>query len=185
MTWIIGEDPGTGEKFDILHQEKDMSCMVACTGMVIYYCTGKKIDESTLRNWFKKAEGADYLRSHGIVNYKDISSGVRSFDSFGVIGASQIVTVLSEKAKLKYSAFTNNAYFRNKILTANRKKPVVLVVDYDPPTNSRHAIVAIKNHNNQVVILDPAEDDPLRTDTATLPRYDADLPGDIYSVIIK
>jgi hypothetical protein len=142
MAWSDVQS-SSGDTYRLYSQEKNQSCGVACTMMVLKLKQNREIGESTVRTFFGDAEGG--------VN-KD-SSGIRSFDSTGST-QSPIIGVL---AKYKIGA---NQVARPQvgkwIKQASPSKPVILGVDWGVSGVGQggHWVVCVQ-YGTKLVCLDP------------------------------
>jgi len=145
MAWQAVVD-GEGNQFDCFLQERDQSCGVACTMMLLKLIQRRQIDEGTCRGYFTKAEGTS--------NQTPTKYGFqRDYDATGTT-QSPIISVLS---KYKISANQVARKFVGKwIKEARPGKPVILGVDWGVSGVGQggHWVVCVK-HGKNLVCLDP------------------------------
>ena len=132
-----------GNTYRLFSQEKEQSCGVACTLMLLKIKQGREIDESTCRGYFAAAEGG--------VN-KD-HEGNRDFNSMGTT-QSPIIGVLA-----KYNVRSNQVarkYVGKWLKEARPASPVVLGVDWGVSGVGQggHWVVCVQ-YGTQLICLDP------------------------------
>lgn len=133
----------SGDTYRLFSQEKNQSCGVACTMMLLKLKQNRELDEGTVRRFFEEAEG--------VVN-RD-ASGARDFNAMGTT-QSPIVGVLA-----KYKIASNQVarqYVGKWIKQAAPTKPVILGVDWGVSGVGQggHWVVCVQ-YGTKLICLDP------------------------------
>jgi hypothetical protein len=133
----------SGDSYRLYSQEKDQSCGVACTMMLLKLKQNREVDEGTVRGYFAAAEGT--LRRD--------ASGTRDFDATGTT-QEPIIGVLS-----KYKIGANQVarrYVGKWIKQAAPTRPVILGVDWGVSGAGQggHWVVCVQ-YGTKLVCLDP------------------------------
>jgi hypothetical protein len=161
-----------GDNYRLYSQEKQQSCGVACTMMLLKLKQNREGDESTIRGYFTAAEGTVNLDA----------SGARSFDATGTT-QSPIIGVLA-----KYNIRANQVarkYVGKWIKEARPGKPVILGVDWGVSGVGQggHWVVCVQ-YGPKLVCLDPIYG-VVETHSSMFPFYfvDASTKGRINDLI--
>lgn len=133
----------SGDNYRLFTQEKQQSCGVACTLMVLKLLQNREIDEATVRRYFADQEGT---------GNRD-ASGARNFDVTGTT-QSPIIGVLA-----KYKVAANQVarpYVGKWIKEASPAHPVILGVDWGVSGAGQggHWVVCVQ-YGSKLVCLDP------------------------------
>jgi hypothetical protein len=162
----------TGDTYRLFSQEKNQSCGVACTMMLLKLKQNRELDEGTVRRFFEEAEG--------VVNVD--ASGARDFNAIGTT-QSPIVGVLA-----KYKIGSNQVarqYVGKWIKQAAPSKPVILGVDWGVSGAGQggHWVVCVQ-YGTKLICLDPIYG-VVETLSSLFPFYfvDASTKGKINDLI--
>ena len=154
MPWQT-QQASDGVHYNIYRQDKDNSCACASLAMCARLIKNKTLDEATVRKWVADAEGGFRTSRDGI---REFDRTATKRDLYGELFKKIDVTSFPVKG------MGNVAKWIGKV---NATHPAIVSVSWygvNPLTNDwevgnygGHAIVAVKVHNNSLIILDPGQ----------------------------
>jgi Papain fold toxin 1, glutamine deamidase len=133
---------------------------------------GKTLNESTVRGWVQKAEGAKNTSKEGVRSFQSVGTGR---DLYGSVFQNLKVTSFPIKGSYNVAKW---------VTKVTRAHPAVVSIGWkrwNPGTNGweddgGHAILAVNVHNNNVIFLDPGIG-IVEIPVASLPVYSVTYPG--------
>jgi ABC-type bacteriocin/lantibiotic exporter with double-glycine peptidase domain len=147
MGWEAAVKASDGNSYEWYKQDKTNSCGCASILMLMNLIQGKKLDESTVRQWVNEIE----------CGQSATKEGVRDFDAEGAF-KEDYAAVLSEKCKIKANTVVERASVRKWITTATPKKPLMAHVSWrGRGATGAHTVVVVNHHGTKTVCLDPAK----------------------------
>lgn len=171
MAWS-NVNTSDGTAYRLYSQEKNQSCGVACTMMLLKLKQDRELDEGIVRGYFTAAEGT--------INVD--GTGSRNFDTTGTT-QSPIIGVL-EKYKIGANQVAR-ATVAKWVKQATPAKPVILGVDWGVSGVGQggHWVVCV-NYGTKLVCLDPIYG-VVETQANLFPFYfvDANTKGRINDLI--
>lgn len=142
MGWQPAAAASDGNNYEWYQQDKENSCGCASILMMVHQMKGKKLDESTVRQWMNEVE-------RGLKASKE---GVRSFDDRGG-NIYDYTSVLADKCKIPSHTVKNSGPVRNWVTTATAKKPLLAHVFWNG--GGGHTVVVIGHHGTNTIFIDP------------------------------
>ncbi len=142
MAWQPAEAASDGNTYEWYAQDKENSCGCASILMMTNFMKGKKLSESTVRQWMNEVE----------CGKNKSKEGVRSFDDQGGV-ITDYTGVLSEKIGVKAHTVYNATPVRRWVTTATKKKPLLAHVFWNG--GGGHTVVVVGHHNTNTIFLDP------------------------------
>jgi ABC-type bacteriocin/lantibiotic exporter with double-glycine peptidase domain len=142
MGWQAAVTASNGQSYEWYQQDKENSCGCASILMMTFFMQGKKLDESTVRQWMNQIE----------CGQNSSKEGVRSFDDRGG-NIFNYTGVLAEKCKIKSHTVRGDAPVRRWVTTATAKKPLLAHVFWDG--GGGHTVLVAGHHGTNTIFLDP------------------------------
>lgn len=172
MAWVANQVASDGNSYNVYLQDQNNSCACASITMFARLVQNKTLDESTVRNWVKKAEGGGNTDKNGVRSFQEIAT---KRDLYGEVFKNLNVTSFPVKGQGNVEKW---------ITKISRAHPAVVSVGWqvwNPGTNSwerrgGHAVLAVNVFNNNVIFLDPGIG-VVEVPVNQLPVYSVTYPG--------
>jgi ABC-type bacteriocin/lantibiotic exporter with double-glycine peptidase domain len=159
MPWEAAAKASDGISYEWYKQDKENSCGCASILMMTFLMQGKKLEESTVRQYMNKVECGQKASKEGVRSFDDRGGGI--FDYTGV---------LSELCNIRAHTIRGAGPVRKWVTTATAKKPLLAHAFWDG--GGGHTVVVVGHHASNTIFLDPGMGIVEVADT-DLPAYEA------------
>ena len=110
--------------------------------MMTYMMKGKKLGESTVRQWMNEIECGQNATTEGVRKFDDMGGMITNYTG-----------VLSEKVGIAAHTIYNEAPVRRWVSTATPKKPLLAHVFW--AGGGGHTVLVVSHHSTNTIFLDP------------------------------